>query len=288
MIAAITMVYRDYWALAQWYTHYSRHIGPSNLYIVAHGSDPKIAEICPKASIITVPRNDLSRFDGRRGEMLNAFQNGLLASYDWVIRTDVDELMCLDPAHYKTFGALFSQHKTPKALFSLGIEIFEDIKDSPLSDDGFVLKTRKSARFSGHYSKAWAVRERVDLVRHGVKTLSRRMANFEFTLPKGVYLLHLKYANSKALEISDNHRALVANGSEKGLPGNAWRDAKTKSDKMLRTSRACPHQPWEDAMAEAYNALAKDPLRGGEKNIVRARSIRFETRTSLPEWFQTY
>ena len=39
-ICALTMVYRDYWALRQWYRHYGDLVGAQNLYIVAHGPDP--------------------------------------------------------------------------------------------------------------------------------------------------------------------------------------------------------------------------------------------------------
>ena len=55
-ICAITMVYKDYWALSQWYLHYGRLVGFDNLYVVAHGADPEIARLCPRATVITVPR----------------------------------------------------------------------------------------------------------------------------------------------------------------------------------------------------------------------------------------
>jgi len=76
-ICAITMVYRDYWALSQWYAHYSRHLGSDHLYIVAHGHDPKISELCPRANVVTVPRDDLAGFDRVRGHLLNGLQDGL-------------------------------------------------------------------------------------------------------------------------------------------------------------------------------------------------------------------
>ena len=102
-ICAITMVYKDYWALSQWYVHYGRLVGYDNLFIVAHGRDAQIAKLCPLASIVTVPRDTLDGFDRRRGQMLNSFQDGLALSYDWVIRTDADELICFDPSRYDRY-----------------------------------------------------------------------------------------------------------------------------------------------------------------------------------------
>ena len=65
-ICAVTMVYRDHWALSQWYRHHARLLGVENLYVVAHGADPEIARLCPGASVITIPRDDLSSFDRTR------------------------------------------------------------------------------------------------------------------------------------------------------------------------------------------------------------------------------
>ena len=68
------MVYCDHWALSQWYKHYARQLGVENLYIIAHGRDDRIDDICPGANVITIPREDLNRFGWSRGEVLNEFQ----------------------------------------------------------------------------------------------------------------------------------------------------------------------------------------------------------------------
>jgi hypothetical protein len=119
-ICALTMVYRDHWALSQWYMHYGRLLGFENLYVIAHGRDDEISEICPNAKVVTIPRDNLDRFDGVRSEILNEFQISLTQTYDWIIRTDADELVCLDPNHYSSFQALFSKRWGP-AVFALGL-----------------------------------------------------------------------------------------------------------------------------------------------------------------------
>ena len=73
-ICAITMVYRDYWALSQWYAHYGKHLGPQNLFVIAHGPDPEIARLCPQASVIAIPRDGFAHFDKSRSRMLNGIQ----------------------------------------------------------------------------------------------------------------------------------------------------------------------------------------------------------------------
>ncbi|MGC1497174.1 MAG: glycosyltransferase family 2 protein [Sulfitobacter sp.] len=285
-ICAVTMVYRDYWALSQWYAHYARHLGSENLYIIAHGADPKIAELCPRASVITIPRDDLAGFDRARARMLNNIQDGLGVVYDWVIRTDADELICLDPAHHGSFVDLFDQQPSATALFALGFNVAEVEGETPLRRSDAALGKRRNAAFTGHYSKAWAVRRGVHLVRHGIGVPAKRVTTAEFNMPQGVYMAHLKYANLMALVDANTDRAKVASGSEKGLPGKAWSDADKDSQKFLNMFAKLPVWEWDRAMTTAYTEIIKTPVRDTDQSLLRAKSVNFPCRTMLPDWFQ--
>ena len=285
-ICAITMVYRDHWALGQWFRHYARHLGAENLFIVAHGADPEISRICPGASVITIPRDDLDNFDRRRSEMLNAFQNGLQRVYDWVIRTDADELICLDPARFDSFSTLFEQ-QARSALFALGLNLGEMQEDAELQGDEPALANRRHALFTGNYSKAWAVRRGVALHLHGVQIRKRRVERFPFIMPRGVYLVHLKYANLRELSRSNAHRRDVASQPGKGLPGNAWLNPTGDSSRFFQQLDALPLQDWTTAESKAYAALSTEPVRTPETGVVRARRDAPRIRTLLPDWFAT-
>ncbi|WP_406646107.1 glycosyltransferase family 2 protein [Aliisedimentitalea scapharcae] len=282
-LCAVTMVYRDYWALSQWYAHYARALGAENLYIVCHGPDPKVAAACPKANVFSVPREDMQHFDSLRSEMLNNLQNGLAQVYDWVIRTDADELICLDPQLFTGFEDLFSQN-SGDALFALGLEVFESPTDSPIPDGTSALNHRRSAVFSGHYSKAWAVRKRIGLKRHGIKIRSKLVESYPFVMPPGVYLAHLKYANFDVLWSTNEVRKEVARSKGKGLPGTAWRKADRLSKQKILRATQLPELPWDQARDQAWAAL-QSPLRDPKNGLVRTRSLRFEARTQLPDWF---
>lgn len=284
-ICAVTMVYRDHWALGQWYSHYARHLGAENLYVVAHGPDPEIARICPGANVLTVPRADLEDFDLRRGRMLNAFQAGLGEVYDWVIRTDADELICLDPARYGGFSALFGGRRA-RALFALGLNLAELPEDAPLGDGMAALAHRRRALFSSHYSKAWAVRRPVGFRLHGVELRRRAVGRFAFDMPSGVYLVHLKFANSEALERSNEHRFTVAAQRGKGMPGGAWRDPGGRALQFYERLEDLPVVPWEAAERKAYDLLSADPVRDARRGIVRARHFEAAEATTLPDWFR--
>jgi len=285
-ICAITMVYRDYWALSQWYAHYSRHLGSEHLYIVAHGHDAKVAELCPRANVITVPRDDLSGFDRVRGHLLNGLQDGLGALYDWVIRTDADELICLDPERFADFESLFAAQHRAVTLFALGLNLVEGIEDAEMPETANVFAHRQSAVFSGHYSKAWAVRRGVHLVRHGVEVPADHLAEAEFTLPKGAYLVHLKYANTAALTVANQHRSEIANSTAKGLPGKLWAQATPEAERFYDWVATLPELEWKRARTKAYRTINRNPVRDAQLNVLRAKSVNFEYRTHLPDWFK--
>jgi glycosyl transferase family 2 len=283
-VCAITMVYRDHWALAQWYMHYGRMLGPENLYVVSHGQDDAVHTICPKASVITIPRDDLEHFDVERSHLLNSLQNALERPYDWVIRTDVDELICLNPSIYPTLADLLAG-QTASALFSLGMNVVEVPGDPTLTNGSAALKSRANVEFSGHYSKAWIRRRGVSLMRHGVKVSPRRAARFPFVMPRGVYLAHLKHANIQELGLSNQHRIAIARTrNTPGLPGSGWRDAEAKASRFQTEFAAKPTLDWATAEAQAYAELQK-PKRSVSDGLVRAQSIRFDFRTQLPAWF---
>ncbi len=101
-----------------------RDLGGENLSVVGHGPDPAIAEICPDASVITIPRDRMARFDAVRSNLLTSIQRGLNEIYNWVIRTDADELVVLDPHRASSFEALLGDQDN-KAVFALGMNVAE-------------------------------------------------------------------------------------------------------------------------------------------------------------------
>jgi len=256
------MVYQDHWALAKWYAHFAAHLGAEHLYVIAHGHDPEISAICAGANVITVPRDTLAGFDRARAHMLNSIQDGLGVVYDWVIRTDADELIVLDPEQHSDFTSLFAQHPDDTALFALGLNATPS----------------REAVFSGHYSKAWAVKRGTHLLRHGIKSTQAEMP-----LPHGVYLAHLKFADTTALTAANTHRTAIANGTDKGLPGRAWREAERTAKRFYDKTAKLPEQSWSDAAADAHQQIKASPVKEGM--ILRAQSITFETRVKLPDWF---
>ncbi len=285
-IAALTMVYRDHWALSRWVAHHGAQLGPENLFIVAHGPDPEIARIAPKSSILTLPRVPMDNFDKARAEMLDGFHAGLAKIYDWVIRTDADELICVDPDLYPDLPEALAAHGDVPVLTALGFDLVETEGNAPMTDAP-VLAQRRALAFSGHYSKAVAARRPMAFRLHGVQVAPRRLQGFPFFMPKGLYLAHLKHANRAVLEAGNAVRMAVANGPGKGLPGPGWQAADEDARQFLEVFNQKPIRPWEEAEAEAHAALSVKPARVDRFHLVKTRALKMPFRTELPTRFAT-
>ncbi|WP_299352445.1 glycosyltransferase family 2 protein [uncultured Shimia sp.] len=283
-IAALTMVYRDYWALSRWYAQHTRELGAENLFVVSHGVDPKIAEICPEARIFTVLRDDLAHFDRVRGRMLDVYVTDLLQDYDWVLRTDVDEILCYDPALHDGLKDVIAKSETP-VVWALGFDVVEMADAKPI-DEGPALGQRRDAVFSGHYSKAVATRVSVPFRLHGVDVGTENLQEFPFHMPRGFYLAHLKFANAQALAEANAVRRAVANAEGRGLPGAAWQDPEAETQKVYDEMAVMRLKPWARAEEKAWRKLGQSPARMDRFGVVRARKYRPDFRTQLPEGFK--
>ena len=284
-ICAITMVYRDYWALSQWYRYYGKHLGPRNLYVISHGYDPEIAKICPEASIITIPRDELKHFDRVRLKLINAVQSGLNNLYDWVIQTDADELVCFDPNTYGSFQELLEATKAP-ALFALGLNLAEVEGDVPLKPEDIALAHRNVACVTGNYSKAWAVRKAIPLRWHGVFCGYRKTDDFPFEMPDDVFFVHLKHANAEALSDTNAVRQSVADSVGEDWNVNGWANPDLHAKRFFRKMAAAKELPWKEAVALGYEQIRDNPVRDAKRGIVKPPFINYVCRTVLPEWFR--
>ncbi|MBB3995274.1 hypothetical protein GGR95_002926 [Sulfitobacter undariae] len=285
-ICAITMVYRDYWALAQWYRHYGKYLGPENLYVISHGVDPEIAKICPQASIINIPRDDLKGFDRVRARLINDIQSGLNNVYDWVIQTDADELVCLNPNTYGSFQEMFENTKAP-ALFALGLNLAEVYGDSALMPDDNVLAHRNVACVTGNYSKAWAVRKALPLRWHGVFCGRGQTDVFPYEMPDDVFFVHLKHANSDALKETNEVRQSVADSVGEDWGVNGWSNSELHAQRFFRKLAQAQELPWEQAVALGYEVIRENPVRDPTRGIVKPPFNNYVCRTILPDWFRT-
>ena len=94
-IAALTMSWNEAYFLPLWLRHYAGQLGAENCFVIDHGSDDGSTDSLDGASRIRMPRTPLD--ETRRAACVSDVAAGLLAYYDVVFHTDVDELLVADP-----------------------------------------------------------------------------------------------------------------------------------------------------------------------------------------------
>lgn len=234
-LGAITMAYKDHFFLQRWYDYYAAQIGAENLFIVSHGGDPAHRKIAPSANIITLPRDDtMHRFDRRRWQMLGHLASGFINYYNWMITSDVDEIVLVDPdvapdliAYLRTAFPDIATAPKNVAPFCLDIVHLPDLEPGPLQAGIPLLAQRRHYKPDKVYSKPCLVR---DVVRY---TNGAHLNNLgPRHLPEGLFQLHLRFCDKFMLEGRATEKADAtqnAKGPQKGL----WSDTRALYQKVL-------------------------------------------------------
>jgi hypothetical protein len=105
-VAAVTMAYNEGVYLPIWARHYARQVGADHCYVVDHGSTEPL-DLPRGVNTLRLPRSPHD--DPRRASFISSMVKGLLEYYDWVIHTDVDELVLADPAIYPDLPSFCGQ-----------------------------------------------------------------------------------------------------------------------------------------------------------------------------------
>ena len=193
-LGALTMAYQDYDLLDTWVRYYEKQVGRAHLYVFSHGDDPEHRRIAEGTNIIALPRDaTLTQFERRRWFLLTQFTNGLLRYYNWIITSDVDELVVLDPDQGDSLTGYLARYEggpAPRSISPFGVEIVHnpDLEPDPLVPGGRVLDKRSLFRVNANYAKPCLVRQDVSFTNGG--HANNHQPRF---LDDHLYLMHLRF-----------------------------------------------------------------------------------------------
>ena len=117
-VAAVTMAFNEPVFLPIWARHYGRQVGAEHCYVVDHGSTDPIG-LPPGINLLRIPRSPHD--DAKRADFIATFIAALLNYYDWVIHTDVDEIVLADPALHADLPA-FCATLTADCINAVGLD----------------------------------------------------------------------------------------------------------------------------------------------------------------------
>jgi hypothetical protein len=118
-VAAVTMAYNEQAYLPIWARHYARQVGADHCYVVDHGSTDAIT-LPPGMNLLRLPRSPHD--DPKRALFISSLVEGLLEYYDWVIHTDVDELMLADPDQHADLVS-FCGRTEYRTVTAIGLDV---------------------------------------------------------------------------------------------------------------------------------------------------------------------
>ena len=218
--AALTMVKDDHFFLQKWVSYYGGMFGREALHVVSHGPDAGVDRIAAGCSIIRIPGDFGDDFDARRWQLLNSLINGLLAYYSFVICTDVDEFVVLDPKLKMSLPEFLSRRRNV-VITPVGVEVVHlpDQETEPVEKG--ILATRRHCRYSSFYSKPCIIGKPVELSRGGHYAKEPTLRTF-----RNLYLFHMKYCDLDlyretarkragavaALAVDDPRQSRISNG----------------------------------------------------------------------------
>jgi hypothetical protein len=185
-VAAVTMAYDEPDFLPIWARHYAAQVGPSNCYVIDHGSEDgsTTVDYVRDINIVRVPRSAYD--DYRCARFLSGFCSSLLEWYDFVVHADVDEIVVADPAQHASLTA-YCESCRYDVVTAIGFNILHTGDDLPIDPTVKVLEQRKWICFSAAMCKPTLTRR--PLVWYAG---FHRAQDVEPTFD-GLYLFHLRF-----------------------------------------------------------------------------------------------
>ena len=118
-VAAITMAYNEAALLPVWARHYARQVGADHCYVIDHGSTEPL--VLPSGvNVLRLPRSPHD--DQRRARFVSDLTSSLLHYYEWVVHTDVDELVVADPKRHSNLPA-FCATASSSVVTAIGMDV---------------------------------------------------------------------------------------------------------------------------------------------------------------------
>lgn len=151
-VAAITMAFNEPEFLPVWLDHYGRMVGHDNLYVVSYADRAQRDDRSRRYQLIDLP--DVGFDEVKRAAMMSSFQSMLLASYDWVIMSDADELIVPDPERHAGLGNFLEANRDEPYFNTVGLNVLQDRRHEPTLDPRRpLLRQRSWVQFDAAYCK---------------------------------------------------------------------------------------------------------------------------------------
>jgi hypothetical protein len=224
-VAFVTMVWRDYWLLERWIAHNARLVPLRHLHVINHGGDPEVDRIAAGCNIIHLPRDEVTiDLTERRWALLSAQTNGLLAFYDRVICTDVDEFLVYLGDKRDLLAHLAAKPVAGDALAPMGLNLIP-VPAQGVPGEAPLLARWPHALVNAKYTKPCIAARRVQYTTGG-----HGLRRGRFEIDPEVAMLHLHYVTpdyaermaARAQIVAESRAANAASATPRDMPARYW------------------------------------------------------------------
>ena len=185
-VAAITMAYNEAVLLPIWARHYARQVGADHCHVIDHGSTDPVT-LPPGMNRLRLPRSPHD--DERRAAFVSDLTTALLRYYDWVLYTDVDELVLADPLYFRDLPNFCASVASAVSITAVGLDVQHvPAIETPLDPQRTIGAQRSWVRFTSAMCKPVLTRQPL--------RWSPGFHSSEHPLAfAGLYLFHLHWAD---------------------------------------------------------------------------------------------
>ncbi|MEL7093151.1 MAG: hypothetical protein AAFN94_15585 [Pseudomonadota bacterium] len=276
-VAFVTMVWRDYWLLERWIENAERHVPRDAIYVINHGQDPRVAEIAAGCCVMPLPRDRIDEtLTQRRWELMSGVASGLNGFFDYVVATDVDELLVVNTPGVALEDYLSGQETSGGLYGAVGLNIMP-VEQEDVHADAPLLTRHPFARLSPQYSKPIVSTGQVRYTRGGHGVWGQ-----EFDVHAALSLVHLHYVTPDYRSRMDDRAALVKSvqdsdhsaaetvGSRKKRFWINWANPDAILTQELVLFDEAEDVPLDDSFVQAAALLNSNVVRGRERCFLRS------------------
>jgi len=256
-VVVLTMARDESDMLHRWIAYYGAQVGPRHLIVLDDNSVDGSTDDLPCPVVPLPPAPWKAPWANVRTTLVNGLARGLLACYDVVIFTDVDEFLIPDPDRYAGLLDYLARHGDRDVIAPLAVNVLHNPALEPaLEADRPLLEQRRFVKFAPGMCKPLVKRVPAAWLPavHGVKA--------PFAIDRDLLMVHLKYYDFPSMEAVADHRHRIHQTEGRGSAVSAWAlDSDELGDRLLRWV-ATP----EGAVVPEF-----DPAEPDLSDVVRAR-----------------
>ena len=281
-VAAITVVKDETVMLPLWLQHYGERLGVDHLVVLDNDSqdgstDGLSAEV---RRLGELPGGE--DFERARIRAANETAGELLERFDWVVFTDADEFLVVDPDRHDSFAQLLATATGP-AVAPLALNIVQDLdREAALDPSRPILEQRSYAQFAPVMCKPSSKRVPASWghASHGLHA--------RYDVRPDLLMLHLKFADLERLQVSTVHRRAL--NERDGRGGGSWQvdDVPERFEARMRKAQFSTVKEFDPAAKDLESLRFYNPGRGTWRTpkIGQLRSLRDERVVRIPSRFR--